>query len=158
MSGDKWFAGVGARATPWHVCVVMEYACARLQEDGWRLRSGGAPGADTWCHRGAPFGAEIFRPEDCTPEALELSAKFHPAWHLCTVDDQLKHGRNAMVVLGRDLVTPVRFLTCWTPGGEEVGGTGQAIRIARAYDVPIWNYWWGDFPGADRIREQGRLF
>jgi hypothetical protein len=45
--------------------------------------------------------------------------------------------RNSFQVLGEDLETPATCVICWTPGGKGDGGTGQALRIARHYDVPI---------------------
>ncbi|GAG46694.1 unnamed protein product, partial [marine sediment metagenome] len=34
---------------------------------------------------------------------------------------------------------PVDFIICWTPGGREVGGTAQAIRIAKANHIKVFN-------------------
>lgn len=40
---------------------------------------------------------------------------------------------------------PAAFVLCWTPDGSldgtgsDTGGTGQALRIAAAYDVPVFN-------------------
>lgn len=31
------------------------------------------------------------------------------------------------------------FVICWTPNGEDVGGTAQAIRVARHYNIPVYN-------------------
>jgi len=48
--------------------------------------------------------------------------------------------------MGVDLKTPVSFVLCWTPDGAETttdpdhtGGTGQAIRIANANAIPVFN-------------------
>jgi cell division GTPase FtsZ len=49
------------------------------------------------------------------------------------------HARNAMIVLGKNLDDPVDFIICWTPGGTGSGGTGQALRIARAYGIPVYD-------------------
>jgi hypothetical protein len=32
---------------------------------------------------------------------------------------------------------PVSFIVCYTPGGSGQGGTGQALRVARAYNIPV---------------------
>jgi hypothetical protein len=48
-------------------------------------------------------------------------------------------------ILGDDLKTPVDFVLCWTPDGAETstsystGGTGQAIRLAIANSIPVFN-------------------
>jgi len=47
--------------------------------------------------------------------------------------------RNSYQVLGPDLATPVDFVWCWTPHGAVIGGTGQALRIAAAYEIPVFN-------------------
>lgn len=44
-----------------------------------------------------------------------------------------------MILLGRDLNDPVDFVVCWTPGAQAVGGTGQALRIAEAYGIKVYN-------------------
>jgi hypothetical protein len=54
-------------------------------------------------------------------------------------------GRNTHQVLGFDCESPSAFVLCWTPDGAEretiaeTGGTGQAIWIAIAYGIPVWN-------------------
>ena len=47
--------------------------------------------------------------------------------------------RNAIQILGQDGNTPVDFVLCWTADGKASGGTGQAIRIAQAFDIPVYN-------------------
>ena len=47
--------------------------------------------------------------------------------------------RNSYQVLGRNLDDPVEFVICWTPGGSGSGGTGQAIRIAKDYQIPVFD-------------------
>lgn len=47
--------------------------------------------------------------------------------------------RNSHQVLGLDLNTPSDFIICWTKGGKGIGGTGQALRIAKAYNIPIFD-------------------
>ena len=47
--------------------------------------------------------------------------------------------RNAYCMLGPDLKSPVDFVLCWTPNAKVVGGTGQGLRIALDYNIPIFN-------------------
>ena len=49
------------------------------------------------------------------------------------------HIRNVAQVLGNDLKDHSRFVVCWTKGGLGQGGTGQAIRIARKFCVPVFD-------------------
>lgn len=58
--------------------------------------------------------------------------------------------RNTYQVLGPDLKTHSEFVLCWTPSGRGEGGTGQAIRIARAYHIPVYDL--GTPQGVDRAR------
>ncbi|MBB6125422.1 DUF736 family protein [Sphingobium subterraneum] len=48
--------------------------------------------------------------------------------------------RNVFQVLGPVLDAPADFVLCWTADGEASGGTGQAIRIAAAHGVPVYNF------------------
>ncbi len=48
-------------------------------------------------------------------------------------------------ILGRALDRPCSFVVCWTDDGSldgqagSAGGTGQALRIASRYGVPVFN-------------------
>jgi hypothetical protein len=133
------YAGVGAVETPPRVLARMTKMARELREAGFVLRSGGARGADTAFEEGAGDRSEIFRAEDCTPEAFKLASMFHPVWDRLSERVRLLHGRNAMIVLGRDLKTPVVKVLCWTSGGSVVGGTGMTIKIALTHNIPVTN-------------------
>lgn len=124
--------------------------------DGYTLRTGHAPGADQAFELGAGTMAEIYLPwprfEADTPlcigakvyykpkpSAFNIAGSFHPAWHRVTHGGRLLHARNAHQILGWDLKTPVEFVVCWTPSGKGGGGTNQAIRIAKHYDIPVYD-------------------
>lgn len=144
----RYFAGVGSRETPFDIQLLMFDIAVKLAPK-FTLRSGGAIGADSIFEAGcnsvkAP--KEIFKPNDCTPEAMRLSSHYHPAWHKCDIGTRMKHGRNAMIVLGRDLDSPVERVICWCieENGEWKGGTGQALRIAKANNITIYNLYHAD--------------
>ena len=44
-----------------------------------------------------------------------------------------------MQVLGKTMSEPAKMVVAWTPGGQIVGGTGQALRIAQSHGIPIRN-------------------
>lgn len=135
-----YYAGFGSRQTPDHILKQMTRLAKYLRrEKGFILRSGHARGADRAFEAGANSQKEIFEASDCTAEALALSKKFHPAWDACDSYAKMLHGRNAMILLGADLKTPVLFGVCWTHDGKALGGSGQAIRIAESYKIPIFN-------------------
>ncbi|MOA32601.1 hypothetical protein D3C78_1538370 [compost metagenome] len=71
--------------------------------------------------------------------AQEIAANFHPNWHNLKPTVRQMHSRNVGQVLGQDLKTPSSFVLCWTKNGSGSGGTGQALRIAKAYEIPIFD-------------------
>lgn len=74
-----------------------------------------------------------------TKEARLLAKHFHPAWEHLGDKGRDFMGRNAYQVLGLGLCTPVDFIVCWTPNGRMEGGTGQALRMANHYRIPVIN-------------------
>ena len=47
-----YYAGVGSRETPLHICELMTQIAKKLSSLGWVCRSGGAEGADLAFMRG----------------------------------------------------------------------------------------------------------
>lgn len=163
------YAGIGSRETPREIMSVMWRIARRLEARGWVLHSGGAVGADTAFELGVrervagydaehPANAHVFLPWrgfndanrqrfgllggeviEPTKQATELAQRFHPAWHRLSEGVRKFMVRNCYQVLGPDLRSPVRCVVCWTKDGKASGGTGQALRIAAAYGVPIFN-------------------
>ena len=147
------YTGIGARKTPKDIQDSMTYMAKHMAHDGHILRSGGAPGADTAFEIGCDSGGglkEIYLPFKgfnrsesplfgTTKEARMLAKEYHPNWEM--LGDVGRHfmGRNMYQVLGAHLKTPTGFIICWTPGGKTVGGTGQAIRVAKDHNIPIFN-------------------
>lgn len=144
-----YYTGIGSRETPFEILTLMTRIAQRLAARGWTLRSGGADGADSAFERGAGdkqiylpwprFNGNSSRFTSPTPAALEMAADFHPAWDRCSQGARKLHARNCHQVLGIDLATPSTLVICWTRGGSGAGGTGQALRIARAHDIPIFD-------------------
>lgn len=149
----KFYAGIGSRRTPEYLKFAMSNIAKQLGDIGYVLRSGGATGADTFFERGARNAlhkCEIYLPwknfndhssllYEISGDAIEIAAKFHPSWDKLSDASKKLMARNSYQVLGYDLKTPVDFVICWTPEGKETGGTGQAMRIARSYKIPIIN-------------------
>lgn len=143
-----FYAGIGSRETPPDVLKLMTAIATKLDTDGYTLRSGGAAGADQAFEAGATK-KEIYIPWPGfngstsnllpTPEAFLLAAMFHPAWARCRRGAKALHARNGHQVLGHNLKTPSDFVLCWTPGATGSGGTGQAIRIARMHQIPVYD-------------------
>lgn len=145
------YAGIGSRSTPPDILRLMTKAALHLDDRGGVLRSGGAAGADSAFELGVySKRKEIFLPwrlfnRNPSPlwppsqRAMDLAAHFHPAWDRCSNAARSFHARNSHQVLGVNLDDPVKFVLCWTPGGEDVGGTAQALRLARAYGIYVLN-------------------
>ena len=152
----RFYSGIGARRTPPEVLRLMTRAAFALLKRGYVLRSGHAIGADTAFERGAGQAAQIFLPapgwrgsastfhaaalgEGIWGRAREIAAAHHPAFATISRFVQDLHTRNVFQVLGPALESPSEFVLCWTADGEATGGTGQALRVAATYGVPVYN-------------------
>lgn len=145
----KFYAGIGSRETPLSVKPLIERIVKLLNEKGFVLRSGGADGADTFFERFAEQ-KEIYLPwkgfngneselYESLPEATRMAEKHHPAYDMLTLAGKALMDRNSHQVFGKDMKTPVEFVVCWTKDGKASGGTGQAIRIANAHGIVVYN-------------------
>lgn len=152
------YAGIGARKTPGRIFDIMTRIARKLDKWGWMLRSGGADGADTAFAAGAkqkgiylPWprfnkndGVWIVRDRP-SARAMEIAATYHPNWDKLSEADQKFHARNVHEILGADCNAPCSMVVTWTPDGSigittaATGGTGQALRIAYDYTIPIFN-------------------
>lgn len=157
------YAGIGSRSSPPEVCRLMIDVAFYLSRRGLILRSGGADGADSAFEKGtinALGEKEIYLPwkgfnknesplYDVCSEALKMAEEYHPKWSALSYGARKLMGRNCYQVLGKDLRTPSAFIICWTSDGKASGGTGQALRIAKDYDIPVHNLynWPGGFEG-----------
>lgn len=155
------YAGIGSRETPPEICQLMDQLAFALAKSGWTLRTGGAPGADDAFFNGA-FGEtteiEVYLPWDGfnnykqsdllgkvyvqkepTPQAIELAKEYHPYWPALKPGARKLMGRNSHQVLGKNLDEPVDCIICWTQDAKLKGGTAQALRMAAALDIPVYN-------------------
>lgn len=154
LTGVEYYAGIGSRETPTNIQVLMTRIARRLEQLGYVLRSGGAVGADRAFARGCskkiifrPRGQEYELREDeiivsgeLLEQAHEIAGRYHPYWDF--IKSRIKKeliARNTFQILGADLNTPAKFVICWTVDGHDTGGTGNAIRTAWAYDIPVFN-------------------
>lgn len=146
---QKFYTGVGKRATPYNILVIMKDIAELLEQRGYILRSGAAAGADKAFESGVtkPQNKCIYTANQATPEAMAIAARYHPVWDRLPTFAKKLHGRNSFQVLGDDLKTPSEFLICWTVDGctqhigrsAATGGTGTAISIADATGVRVCN-------------------
>ena len=136
----KFYAGIGSRQTPPDILKLMEQIALALEAQGYTLRSGGAAGADTAFAKSVHHNfKEIWTADYATQKAINVAAQHHPAWHHCKPYVRKLHGRNAQIVLGYELDSPIEFLICWTYKGNQQGGTALGMRIAESNNIPVYN-------------------
>lgn len=153
----KYYAGIGSRETPPEIEPLIEESAGFLSRLGFILRSGGAPGADTMFEMNCTGEMEIYLPwskfnnntssliidsmdHEIVYKAREIAKKYHQGWTYLSPAAKKLMTRNTFQVLGYDLKTPISFVVCWTQGGKIAGGTGQALRIAKDMNIPIFNF------------------
>lgn len=150
----QFYAGIGSRQTPNAIIAQMKLAGAMLAMRGFTLRSGAAKPPYGNTRRPDTDSADLAFEAGCDsvkgpkkiyctstwPKALEHAERYHPNWQACDFHARSLHARNSLIMFGVTLEEPVRFVACYTDGGGKVGGTGQALRIAAAHDIPVFNY------------------
>jgi len=150
----KFYAGIGSRETPLDIKDKIKIVVEYLNSLDYTMRSGGAPGADTFFEEYSlkkeiylPWrnfngnDSPLYRP---TKDALNMAMKYHPNWYRLSIGARKLMARNCQQVLGQDLNLPIKFVVCWTKDGGETGGTGQALRIANDLSIPIYNLFFED--------------
>lgn len=165
VTGPVRFAGVGARATPEPVLALMREVGGLLSDQGWRLRTGEAVGADSAFREGAEAAGrpgEIFtikpRPDlagsvfDLRPVHLRMLNSVHPKPDRLSETGRKLMARNGSQVFGTDFTEPSDLVICWTVGGKGGGGTGQAIRLAISVGIPVLDLGLPEHAGADALR------
>ncbi len=166
----NYYAGIGSRDTPQEILYLFEKVGMFLANKGFILRSGGAKGSDKafeiGCDRVSGI-KEIYLPWKgfegsnsnlivTDNKAFEIAKQFHPYWHNLSQGGQKLQARNSHQVLGKDLNTPSKFIICWTKNGSGNGGTGQAIRIAKHNNIPVFDT--GKYSDMDGLRSELKLF
>ena len=160
-----YYAGIGSRAVPEDVYDQFYELAGKLYTMGFSLRSGGADGCDTAFEAGTPHceDTQIFLPkarfncrnskfQTASESAKQIAEEHHPAWNRIKSNFAKNLlSRNTHQLLGPDVLDPenyTKFVVCWTPDGAEnakstsraSGGTGQAIRVATTYNIPVFNF------------------
>lgn len=153
----KIYTGIGSRSTPEHIITLIHQISKKLDDMGFLLRSGGADGADSAFEKFSTR-KEIYLPWDgfngrnhdgesyfdylqCPGWSIAKASvdTFHPASKTLSSAGRRLMARNAMQITGRNCKTPTGVVICWTKDGKDVGGTSQAIRMARYFNIPVLN-------------------
>ena len=152
---NKIYTGIGSRNTPIEILNLMTKIATELSNRGYLLRSGGADGADLAFEKGSD-NKEIYLPwinfnnndsplylpfsiKECNEKAVELAKKFHPKWDNLSFGAKKMMIRNSHQLFGWKMDIESDFVIAWTKDGKDTGGTGQALRIAKYYDIKIYN-------------------
>lgn len=151
---NKIITGIGARVTPQPILEKFFDLGAFFAKKGWTLRSGGANGADKYWEAG--FDQELGKTEIYLPwekfgdnrsplfntplGAFLIAESLHPKWSELSQGAQKLMARNCCQILGQDLNTPSDLVVCWTKGGQEIGGTALAIKLAKKLNIPVFNF------------------
>jgi hypothetical protein len=157
----RTYAGIGARDTP--VDLILEFIKIgrHLANAGYRLRSGGAEGADLAFEWGCDDGSgekEIFLPwkgfnksksslvlPEPIPKPMEaIASKLYPHWGSASHGVRCLHARNIYQILGQSLNDPVDFVVCYTErpynDPKAIGGTLFGIKLAEEHSIPVYNF------------------
>ncbi len=173
MEKVKFYTGIGSRETPKEIIDLFKKVAMYLANKDYILRSGGVKGADQAFETGCDevnVKKEIYLPwnrfensdsnlivsADTNSKAYQIAEKFHPYWHNLSQGAKKLQARNSHQVLGGDLNTPTDFIICWTKNGKGQGGTGQAIRIAKGFDISIFDA--GEYSDLNKVRENLKIF
>lgn len=161
----KYYSGIGSRTINENIKVNMITLATALSLQGYTLRSGNATGSDQAFADGVVKDmAQIWLPwmgfnqdfQDKYPDhryrlvghhhsvgeddadAWDSIEKFHPKPEALNSNGRCFMARNYRQIVG--LGEPdSEFVICWTHDGTDVGGTGQAIRIAKDRGIPVYN-------------------
>lgn len=164
------YSGIGSREAPEWILIYMQAVARWLGLKGYNLRSGHALGSDFAFEIGCDEvqgSKEIFIPwigfngsnshlvanKELT---FPVASKYHKYWDTLKETTKLLMGRNCNQVLGKELNDPVKFVLCWTKNGNGEGGTGQAIRIALDYGIPIFDM--GIYYNIEDLKKGFKLF
>lgn len=150
---QRSYAGIGSRETPEEILTIMNQMAVHLGNLGVILRTGGAQGADKAFENGCDSvngPKEIYLPwkgfENSKStlivfdkRAFDYVDQFHPGSQHLTQGARKLQARNSHQILGWNLDNPSDFILCYTPKGKRSGGTGQALRMAEHFKIPIFD-------------------
>lgn len=166
--------GIGSRETPSHILYEMLLIGKWCRANKIALRSGHAPGADIAFEYGALEYSRLYLPWKGFNSEYELRGpskfiednpytdiidsivnKYHPYSSNLKESTTLIMRRNVCQILGWTpkpaKPTLSRAVICWTKDGEDSGGTGMAMRVAKGFNVPIINMYKPEWNKAEYI-------
>jgi len=159
--------GIGSRETPLNIQSEMITIGKWIRENGHTCRSGHAAGADWAFEQGAQERCITYLPWDNfnlnlnslsekvivsnQADYLKFTQKYHPNLLKLNSGGIKLMNRNVCQVLGLYLNKQSDLIICWTKDGKDSGGTGQALRIAKDYSIPILNMYHAEYNSAIKV-------
>jgi hypothetical protein len=151
------YAGIGSRALTqdeWNFCYNTGVYLANL---GWMLKTGAADGADKafaegalhaggkvtlclpwwsynkeWVQAAKNKGALTHTLKNSDTDAFQSVEKHHPCPSILTRGPRALHARNFLII------QETKMVLAWPkPKGQNLGGTGQGIRIAEDMGIEV---------------------
>lgn len=156
LQANRFYTGIGSRKAPQTILDIISQLSKKLNTE-LHCHTGDAKGCDFAFNNGndnctifSCFENSQNNHINCTTlgnwtEAIKIASEYHPKFNSLSLVAKNLITRNTYQILGFDLNTPSSFVVCWTPDGAtktttpETGGTGQVIRIANDYNIPVYN-------------------
>ena len=156
MANIIHYTGIGSRKTPENILKLCTNIAENLAELGCILRSGGAEGCDTAFELGCDNKdglKEIYLPWRnfnnnksnlyyLPQQSYVIAKRFHPNYSKLSDSSIKLIARDGQEILGQDLMLKSNIVIFYAPvdkNSNVLGGTGQAIRIAKANKIPCIN-------------------
>lgn len=154
------YAGIGSRRITEKETSLIKKIAKKLSDLGFVVYSGNAEGADISFQLGSEKNCVLMLPwekfntkeydiSNCieslvvgkSKEALDTVKNYHPAPENLSYGGKLMMARNWHQIVGYEKYPQVSFVICCSDenNGEVIGGTGQAVRIAKEKNIPVFN-------------------
>lgn len=159
----KSYAGIGSRTISDEEFEIIKNISKDLSDKGFICYSGNADGSDIAFQLGSKGNCVIFLPWDgfnfnhfnpnnlpcknhfivgSNKEGQDSISKYHPNPNALSVGARKLMARNYYQVRGYKEHPKVDFVLCCADedkNGNVLGGTGQAVRIAKSLNIPVVN-------------------
>lgn len=150
-----YYTGIGSRETPENILNLITKLAKYIDKtEKFTLRTGGARGADTAFEKGVssnrinvyyPNIKHLYKNRDKAIIAAKQVwySPYGITWDKLKPFTQELMIRNSYQIFGETFNRKAisKFVICYTKSlnKDELGGTGQAIRLAEKFNIPVFN-------------------
>jgi hypothetical protein len=137
----RFYSGVGKREPEPEASAVIGRFARMASSDGFVLRTAKGKGVDRLFVANHDGDKDLITDKmEALPEAFEIAARNHGAWHLCDDRARKLHAQNVMIYLGQRLDAPVSFNLVWSPADiDSHGGSALGMRVCAEFGIPTFN-------------------